>query len=62
MISAISPVAMDHSKFYSRSTIKSRVAKRNQLHQIFISLKRSLTERRDHQEKRPQDGKTNPME
>ncbi|KAL7318262.1 hypothetical protein PS15m_004509 [Mucor circinelloides] len=61
MISTVSPV-MNNPKCYSRSTIKSRVVRRNSLHQMFSSLKRALTERRDHQEKRPQDGKTNPME
>lgn len=61
MISTISP-AMNTSKPDSHSNINQKVARHNFLHQMLCSLKKALTERRDSQEKRPQDGKTNPME
>lgn len=53
---------------FSRSAIRSRVSnpeRHPHLSQMYTSLKKvkeSLLEKSDHQEKKPQDGKTNPME
>jgi hypothetical protein len=66
----VSPVICDSSceKHYHMSTGLENV-KHPHLHQLYLALskiknnlKTALFERRDHQEKRPQDGKTSPME
>lgn len=66
MLSTESPSVFDKDpSYYSRSAIRSRVNnmdRHSSLHQVFKKVKTSLFEKRDHQEKRPQDGKTNPME
>ncbi|RCH88446.1 hypothetical protein CU098_007075 [Rhizopus stolonifer] len=51
---------------YSRSVIRSKVQRHSQLDQMYISLKNAktswLTRKERRREKKPQDGKTNPME
>lgn len=61
MSSTIAP-AMNTFKPDSHSTINQKAVKHNLVHQMLCSLKKTLNKRRDPQEKRPQDGKTNPME
>lgn len=61
VISTVFPL-MNNPKSYPPSTFKPEVARHSPLHYIFISLKKAFSSKRDHQEKRPQDGKTNPME
>ena len=61
MISTAFPV-MNNPKLYPPSTFKPEVVRHSPLHYILINLKKVFSAKRDHQEKRPQDGKTNPME
>lgn len=69
MFSTVSPASVSCEKrtsSFSRLNVRSNVGpKHPHLHQMYQSLKKvksSLLTKRDHQEKRPQDGKTNPME
>lgn len=50
MSSIIAPV-INTSKSDLHSAINQKVVRRNLLHQMFCSLKKALTERRDHEEK-----------
>lgn len=74
----VNPVLWEKTKcFYDEKTCyydekiysRAETIKHPHMHQVYLSLskikknvKTFLFERRDHQEKKPQDGKTNPME
>jgi hypothetical protein len=53
---------MNNQTSYLPSTNKPKVARYSPFHRFLINLKMAFNEKRVNQEKKPQDGKTNPME